>query len=173
MRKITYVVVLLLCGSIGVAQSNKDGLRFSRVTIKGQVLDAEPKWHFQVYADASYRFVFRHYGSKGEYVPGFFARDLSRNRWLQLTELSTEHARLGVSPDFNDIRLMVGWDFRGLASAEYAQLPLKTSGSIVFPDRVTFDPSTKLYRLDCNSELNRDASLTSFWVRKADLDALR
>jgi len=67
---------------------------------------------------------------------------------------------------------MVGWDFRGLASAEYAQLPLKTGGSIIFPDRVIFDPSTELYRLDCNSGLNRDVSLTSFWVRKADLDAL-
>jgi hypothetical protein len=171
MRKIMYVVVLLLCGSIGVAQSNQDGLRFSRVTIKGQVLDAEPKWHVKVYEDASYRFVYRHYGN-AEYVPGFFARDLSRNRWLQLKELSTEHARLGRSPDFSDIPLAVGWDFRGLASAEYAQLPLKTGGSIEFPDRVTFDPSTELYRLDCNSQLNRDVSLTSFWVRKADLDAL-
>jgi hypothetical protein len=169
MRKITYVIVLLLCGSIGIAQSNKDGLRFSRVTIKGQALDAEPKWHVKVYEDASYRFVERHYGN-GEYVPGFFACDLSRNRWLQLTELSTEHARLGRSPD--DIRLMVGWDFHGLASAEYAQLPLMTGGSIIFPDRITFDPSTELYRLDCNSKLNRDVSLTSFWVRKADLDAL-
>jgi len=91
----------------------KDGLRFSRVTIKGQVLDAEPKWHVKVYEDASYRFVYRRYGD-AEYAPGFFARDLSRNRWLQLTELSTEHARLGRSPDFGDIPLAV---FRGLASA--------------------------------------------------------
>ena|SRR5215510_13274827 len=171
MLRITYVIIILLLWSFRAVQANDDDLKFSRVTIKGQVLDAEPKWHVKVYEDESYRFVYRHYGN-AEYVPGFFAFDISRKRWLQLKELSTENARLGRSPDFSDIPLAVGWDFRGLASAKYAQLPLKTSGSIVFPDRVTFDPPSKLYRFDCNSGLNRDVSLTSFWVRKLDLDAL-
>ena len=172
MRRIRYVAIILLFGSIFTVWANDDDLRFSRATIKGRVLDAEPKWHVKVYEDSSYRFVYRHYGN-AEYVPGFFACDISKNRWLQLTELSTENARLGRSPDFNDIPLAVGWDFRRLADVQYAPLPLKTGGSIVFPDRVTFDPSRKLYRFDCNSRLNREVSLTSFWVRKIDLDALR
>jgi len=172
MRRKIFVVIILLGVSLSIAQANDDELRFTRVTIKGQVLDAEPKWHVKVYEDTSYRFVFRHYGH-AEYVPGFFAYDLSRNRWLQLTELSTENARLGRSPDFNDIPLMVGWDFRRLAGDKYTQLPLMTGGSIIFPDRITFDSTSKIYRFDCNSRLNRDVSLTSFWVRKMDLDDLR
>src|SRR5262245_31824866 len=83
---------------------------------------------------------------------------------------STENARLGRSPDPGDLPLMVGWDFRRLASDKYTRLPLMTGGSIIFPDRITFDSTSKIYRFDCNSRLNRDLSLTSFWVRKMDLD---
>ena len=172
MREITYLVTLLICISLYPAQTSGDGLTFSRVTVKGVVIPSEPKWHIKVYEDDSYEFVYRHFGH-AEYVPGFFAHDRRHNRWLEITELSTEHARLGRSPDFSDVPLQVGWNFRGLASVEYAQLPLRTAGSIIFPDRMSFDAAAGLYRVDCNSQLNRDVALTSFWVRRADLDALR
>ena len=132
---------------------------------------SEPKWQIKVYEDDSYEFVFRGYGN-AEYVPGLFAHDRRHNRWLELTELSTVHARLGRSPESSDLRLMVGWNFSRLASAEYAKLPLLTTGSIVFPDRISFDPTSGLYRFDFNSQLNLDGSLTSFRVRKYDLDAI-
>jgi hypothetical protein len=166
-----FVVALMLCGSVCVAQSNNSGVKFSRPTVKGHRLKAAPKWHIKLYEDEHYRFVFRHYGN-AEFVPGFFAYDLKRKRWLEITELTTELARLGRSPDPNEVPLMVGWNFSDLSKSEYTQLPLKTFGSIIFPDRITFDPTTKLYRFDCNSALNREESLTSFWVRQADLNTL-
>ena len=171
MRNTIFVIVLMLCGSVCGVQSTDGSTKFSRVTVKGHLFEVEPKWHVKVYEDAHYQFVFRHYGN-AEFVPGFFVYDLKRICWLEITELSTEHARLGRSPDFNDIPLMVGWNFRDLAKNKYAQLPLRTPGSIIFPDQVAFDSGTELYRLDCNSQLKRDISLTSFWVRKADLGAI-
>jgi len=174
MMKQTYWTTIALIVSIAavcIAQ-DRDAMQFRRPTVKGAVLAQEPKWHREIYHDQFYQFVFRHYGN-GEYVPGFFAHDLVRNRWLEITELSMEQARLGRSPDFSDIPLQVGWDFRSLARADYARLPLHTTGSIVFPDRIMFLSAIGLYRLDCNSELNREVSLTSFWVRKTDLDEIR
>jgi hypothetical protein len=165
-------LILILCVGFALAQIGGVVNQFSRPTVKGRVLDSEPYWHRLVYEDATYRFVWRDYGN-AEYVPGFFAQDLKKNRWLELTTLSTEYAQLGHAPDVNDIPLMVGWDFRPLATMDYAAIPLETGGSIVFPDRITFNRLTGIYRFDCNSALNREESLTSFWVRKADLDALR
>ena len=168
MRSICRTAALILAVTLASVAQAPDGLKFTRPTAKGYVLASSPKWDVEIYRDDAYQFVYRHYGN-GEYVPGLFAHDLIRDRWLEITHVSTENARLGRSPDFWDIPLQVSWDFHPLAQQEYARLPLKTSGSIVFPDRITFFSASDIYRLDCNSELNREASLTLFWLRKADM----
>jgi hypothetical protein len=125
-----------------------------------------------VYEDSLYAFRVRHYGSDGTHIPALLALRKTDRAWLELTMLSTQHARLGRSPDFHDIPLSVGWDFKGFADSLYVALPLHTSGSIVFPDRVSFDPSRAIYRLDFHSALERGSSLTTFWVLRADLDGI-
>jgi hypothetical protein len=121
-----------------------------------------------VYEDSAYRFVTRHYGS-GETatIPGFFVYSKQRNAWIEILSLSTEHARLGHSPD--DILLTVGWDYGELINKAFASMPLRTSGSINFPDRIVDVGAEGAYRLDFNSRLKRDVSLTSFWLAKGDL----
>lgn len=171
MRRIYLITGLLICATLTTLAQSPDAMQFTRPTLKGTVLSESPVWHVEIYRDQSYQFVYRHYGN-AEYAPGLFAHNLVRNQWLEITHLSTEHARLGRSPDFSDIPLPVGWDFQPLARLEYALVPLKTSGSIVFPDKITLLSTADIYRFDCNSELNRDPSLTSFWVRKADLDGI-
>jgi len=143
------------------------------------VLKEEPKGHRKIYQDKAYEFAVRNYGNKGQDTPGLFIHDKVQDRWLQITEVSTEHAQLGRSPDRISpkevSRLSVSWDFRPLAKKQYVSLPLKTSGSISFPDRISFDKRAKFYKLDFDtdyfkSDLKRKQMLTSFWVRKADLD---
>lgn len=167
--KIAAAGIVLLCLWFGVVCSHDDIMKFSRPTVKGAALKQEPKWQRQIYRDQHYQFVFSKY-SNGQNFPTFFAHDRVHNRWLEITELSTENARLGKS---FDIPPEANSDFRALGSVEYAHLPLKARGSIIFPDRITFDSKNELYRMDCNSQLNLPISVTSFWVLKSDLDAIR
>lgn len=131
----TRFVFVIIAASAPVSVVCSECPRFSRPTVKCKVLQNTPKWHRKVHDDEAYEMVSRNYGNN-EYEPGFFAHDKVRGRWIQITRISTEHARFGRSPDFNDIPLQVSWDFRYLADKKYVALPLRTSGSIVFPDRV-------------------------------------
>jgi hypothetical protein len=141
---------------------------FSRRTIRAIVLQAAPVWLRSIYEDASYRFVYRDFGS-AQYVPGMFVEDRKRGRWIQLLQITTEHARLGRSPDFADIPLVVGWDFASLAKQSYVDLPLMST-VLHFPDRISYDPARGVYRLDFSSGLEREVALTTFWLRAADLE---
>jgi hypothetical protein len=172
MNRIYCTIVLIVSMTAACSVQDRDGMQFSRPTLKGTLLTHVPKWHQEIYHDEYYKFVFRHSGN-ADYPPGFFAYDIVRNRWLEVTDLSTEHAVLGRSPDFANVPLQSGPDFRALARSDYARLPLRTSGSIVFPDKIMFSSAIGLYRLDCTPEQNRKVPLTSFWVRKVDLDEIR
>jgi hypothetical protein len=145
---------------------------FSWPTAKGKALQSEPFSHRLVYEDSLYAFRLRHYGGEGTHTPAFLALRLADSTWIEITHLSTEHARFGRSPDILDIPLAVVWDFSRLADSAYAALPLHTSGSIVFPDRVSFEQEGNIYRFDCNSQLDRPQCLTTFWVLRADLDRI-
>ncbi|MBN1424510.1 hypothetical protein JXA88_08140 [Candidatus Fermentibacteria bacterium] len=145
---------------------------FSRPTVRGNAVQAEPFTHRLVYGDSLYAFQLRHYGGEGMHTPAFLILRKADSLWIEITHLSTEHARLGHSPDVRDIPLSVGWDFASLADSAYVVLPLRTSGSIVFPDRIAFDATQAIYRFDLNSELDRPECLTTFWVRQADLDSI-
>jgi hypothetical protein len=156
------------CVAVLVTAATVEAQSFSRRTVRAIVLQAAPVWLRSIYEDANYRFVYRDFGS-AQYVPGLFVEDRKQRRWIQLLQITTEHARLGRSPDFADIPLAVGWDFAALAKQPYVDLPL-TSTVLHFPDRISFDPGRSVYRLDFSSGLEREISLTTFWLRAADLE---
>jgi hypothetical protein len=166
--KIAATVILLV--SLGVASGRGDAMKFSRPTVKAVVLNQQPTWHRQIYRDESYQFVAPNYPSADD-APAFFAHDQIRNRWLKITDLSTQNAHLGKS-----LLTPPGWDFTSLASADYAHLPIRTTGrfvdSVIFPDRLRFDSNDGLYELNFNSQRNMPINVTTFWVRKSDLDGI-
>src|SRR5512145_2079160 len=74
-------------------------LTFTRPTIVATRLEQPVTfWHELTFEDNEYMFVSRHYGTGGKHVPGFFVYSKSRGAWIQISRISTEHARLGRSP---------------------------------------------------------------------------
>lgn len=146
-------------------------LTFTRPTIVATPLEQPVTfWHELTFEDNEYMFVSRHYGTGGKHVPGFFVYSKSRGAWIQISRISTEHARLGRSPEGPPV-LAVGWDYGDLIRYEYVSAPLRGGSFISSPDRIVAMPRQGLYRLDYNSDLKIDYSLTWFWVRIADLEA--
>jgi hypothetical protein len=146
-------------------------LTFTRPTIVATRLEQPVTfWHHRTFEDNEYMFVSRHYGTGGKHVPGVFVYSKSRGAWIQISMISTEHARLGRSPEGPPF-LAVSWDYGGLIGHEYAPLPLSGGSFISAPDRIVAMPGQGLYRLDHMSDLKIDDSLTWFWVRIADLEA--
>ena len=141
---------------------------FSRPTLIAALCEREPKWHVNVYEDEDYQFVYRHYG-KAEHVPGFFVHGKKRGKWVEITKLSTENAKLGHSPPFEEVRLSVGWDYSRLKDNDYAEVPLRTGGSITFPGEIVYDASGGAYRLNFNPSLKAEYQ-TWFWVLKKDVE---
>ena len=170
-RQHGYRFVFAVClGLAAAGTAPSQSLEFTRPTLTAIRITIEPRFHELLYEDHAYKFAARNYGSGKEHaIPGLFAYSKQRDAWIQILILSTEHARLGRSPDITDIALSVGWDYRELINEAFASMPLRTTGSIAFPDRIgDFGPGGA-YRLDFNSNLNRDVSLTWFWLTKADL----
>ena len=81
---------------------------FTRPTLVARTIQAPGNWSKVIFEDPVYKFVSRNYGNGGGQIPGLFVLSKTRNAWLEVLELSTEHARLGRAPDFNDIPLSVG-----------------------------------------------------------------
>jgi hypothetical protein len=146
-------------------------LTFTRPTIVATPLEQPVTfWHELTFEDDAYMFVSRDYGTGGKQVPGVFVYSKRRGAWIQISMISTEHARLGRSPKGPPI-LAVSWDYGDLIRDEYASLPLSGGSFISSPDRIVANPRQGRYRLDFNSRLKIDDSLTWFWVRIADLEA--
>jgi hypothetical protein len=141
---------------------------FSRPTLIARLCEQEPKGHVKVYEDEDYQFVSRDYGGFGEYVPGFFVYSKKSSRWVEITKLSTENAQLGHSPPFQEFPLSVMWNHSYLKSKDYAELPLSAGSSIMLPDEIVYDVSSKAYHLNFNSSLKPEYQ-TWFWIVKKDL----
>jgi len=128
-----------------------------------------------------YEFVFRHYGSSqavgGNTVPGFFVHSKKTDLWLEVVAVSTRGGRFGRSwsDDPEEQKKLKGvsvvWDFRDLASRPFASLPLKTSGSIAFPDQIEDDRERDQYRLRFMSNGGIASAEAVFLVDKVDLKA--
>jgi hypothetical protein len=123
-----------------------------------------------IYKDANYVFIARNYGPKGKQVPGLFVFSNKTRKWMEINRLSTKDARFGRSPTLEEGRCSVGWDYSGLREADYATIPLRTSGSLNFPDKILYQTDTSVYLLQFNSSWNIEAVLTQFIVKKDDLD---
>jgi hypothetical protein len=144
--------------------------RFSRPTIKGTAVGEAPARYRTVYKDHQYEFAVSDKLAGEVESSAFFAHDLVGQRWVRVTELSTENARLGKSFDG---KTADDSDLRALANSDYARIPIKVRGSKLLPDRITFDRNNQLYRFDFNYQLNLSITLSYFWVSKTDLDAVR
>lgn len=166
--KLFLIFVICFLAQSAVAQS----LSFSRPTVITAVCIEEPFWHESIYEDDDYLFVYRDFG-KAEETPVFFILGKKRNKWIELKKLSTEHAKLGRSPSSDKKGdVSESWDYSSLKTVNYVNLPLRTSGSINFPDQVTYDADTKAYCFNFNSLAKVEEMLTQFWVAKKDLDQL-
>ncbi len=174
--KVTSILLALLsCVSwlLATDQTN-ESLRFSRPTVKGIVLTAEPLQVHKLYKDEQYEFA---YCGQSDFAPcdrdsppSLFVKDRVRERWILVTDLSTENARLGKSFVHNGGDES---DFRGFENSDYAHLPIKIRGTKMLPDRITFDQKNGLYRLDFNYQLNLSITLSYFWLSKTDLDTVQ
>jgi hypothetical protein len=176
MTRCLLCAVVSLCLSLaGVTQDRLEAGRqrtFTRPTVVASPIPAPAKWREVIFDDSAFKIVARDYGNGGGQRPGLFVFSKKRDSWIEVLELSTEHARLGRSPEWNDVpAIAVSWDYARLANQDYASLPLKTSGSINFPDQVVDVTEEGAFRFDFNSRLKREQSLTSFWVRREDLEA--
>jgi hypothetical protein len=132
-----------------------------------------------VYYDSKYLFLYRHYGSAtdpgGNTEPGLFVHSKTRDRWLQITSISTRGGRFGRSwsEDPAERRrldsISVGWNFTGYANVPFVDLPLRTSGSIAFPYQIEDDAENDQYRLRFMSKLGVASAETVLLVAKKDL----
>jgi hypothetical protein len=144
------------------------------------VADAPRRNFAIVYYDADFLFASRHYGSQedrgGNTRPGFFVHSKAHNQWIELKSISTKDGRFGKSasdvPEENArfLRVSVSWDFTGLAAKPYAELPLRTSGSIELPDSIAFEPTTGRYMLDFMPSWRAvPSAVTELRIRRSDL----
>jgi hypothetical protein len=161
------LVVALLQGSAG------------RATIIAKPADPPRRDFHIVYYDEAFLFAARHYGSSGDVggntEPGLFVHSKEKNKWIQITAISTADGSFGKStsedPDASRRLRMasVGWDFTGFALRPYIDQPLRTSGSIVFPETIEFDSGTGRYELRYLSSWGVPSAETVLYVRRADL----
>ena len=75
-------------------------------------------------------------------TPGFYVLGKSDHKWIRIEKVTLKDAILGRSPTFEECRAAgvnppsIGWDFRSLAGHDYAELPLRSSGFLFFPDKI-------------------------------------
>lgn len=65
----------------------------------------------------------------------------------------------------------VSWDFTEFAQRPYIEQPLRTSGSIAFPDRIGYDRGTGRYQLRYLSSWGIPTAETVLYISRADLIA--
>jgi hypothetical protein len=149
-------------------------------SIVARVVDPPTRNIRTVYEDGAYAFVARDYGdaraSGGNTEPGLFAKSKVRRTWIQIAAIATAGGRFGTSKSDDPgarLKLMmssVGWDFRPLANQPFADQPLRTGSSIVFPDRVVYDVAGSRYELHYHSSWAIASAETVLYVKRRDLD---
>lgn len=132
------------------------------------------------YYNDDFLFASRGYGNGnvpgGQTEPGFFVNVKATNRWFQILTVSTQDAKLGRLRSDNpaDQRLImtvsVSWDYTGYASEPSIPLPLKTSGSISFPDSITYEPATQRFVLRFNTGFKIPGVSTTLYIKREELE---
>jgi|GEM_PF-3050769 len=150
-----------------------------RPTIIAKVSEPPQRNYRIIYYDNSFLFAARNYGdsrdSGGNTEPALFVHSKEHSKWIRILQISTAGGRFGKSSS-NDPEIQkkmryasVSWDFTSFAEREYMDQPLKTSGSIAFPEQVRFDKSTDLYELRYLSSWGIPSVETVLYVKRKDL----
>jgi len=151
----------------------------NRPTIVSQPSDP-PRRNFEViYYDNMFLFAARNYGTAadagGNTTAGLFIHSKEQSRWILVSAISTAGGRFGTSAS-NDPEarkklsmLPVVWDFTEYAQRPYIEQPLRTSGSISFPDVIEYDASAERYILRYFSRLRVPSAETILYISRADL----
>src|SRR5687767_3430954 len=167
------VAIILL---LAVLQGSQD-MRPTIVATRSE----PPRRNFNViYYDDRFLFAGRHYGSAadpgGNTEPGLFVHSKEHNRWIRISAISTADGSFGKSVTDDPVAMKklrlasVGWDFTMFAQRPYIEQPLRTSGSISFPDRIEYDARTDRYQLRYHSSWEIPTAETVLYIRRADLD---
>jgi hypothetical protein len=133
----------------------------------------------QIYEDDLYRFACVNFGATGEDTPGLHVYSRKREKWLRIVEISTINAKLGRNPNAAELKAIgdsigpsVGWNFEGqYRKSRYVPMPLHTSGSIVFPERIQFDLARGVYTCWSGESWRTEAAVTKLEIRAEDLQS--
>lgn len=146
---------------VGFAQEHRPSIQTERADL--------PKRNLLVlYYDDAFLFAGRHYGD-GDTETALLVHSKATNQWRRIKAISTENGRFGRSSA--DMMISVGWDFTALAERPYSDQPLRTPGSIMFPDKIEYDPAGGRYtlRYASASSVQFPAAETILYVARADL----
>ncbi|HET9532393.1 MAG TPA: hypothetical protein VFQ92_18695 [Blastocatellia bacterium] len=152
----------ILAAATTVAAHQDESLSFSRPTFESVILKSAPKSPSKIYEDKYYAFHYRRSGP-AEPAPGFFVYARKINKWMEIKKLSTENAKLGRLPSGEESALTIG-------KKPYAELPLKSSKSISYPNKIKFDADTEMYLVIFESWQNKEEHAPRFWIDVEDLE---
>lgn len=150
-----------------------------RPTIIAKLAEPPGRNFYIIYYDDSFLFAARDYGDSrdrgGNTEPGLFVHSKKHSRWIQILSISTENSRFGKSwsddpKEQKKLRFAsVGWDFTRYAKESYIDQPLRTGGSIAFPDEVKYDSSRDRYELRYFSSWKVASAETVLYVKRKDI----
>ena len=98
-----------------------------------------------LYEDKEFKIVVVGYGHAGDdppRTPGVYVQSKKHQKWIRVEKVSLTDSVLGRSPTLVECREVgknppaVGWNFNPLADQDYIEFPLKTSGSLLWPDKI-------------------------------------
>ncbi len=164
------LLVLVFGGALARGQS-----------IKTTVAPAPRKNVTVLHYDGAYLFLARDHGDGrdpgGGTEPGLFIHSKAQGTWLRVEAVSTEGASFGrsVSEDGRVpaelAKLSVSWDHTPLADQDFVEIPLRTSGSLVFPDTVGRDGVGRRYKLSFLTASGVPSAATHLYLKIADLES--
>ncbi|MCF7730656.1 MAG: hypothetical protein K9N23_03170 [Akkermansiaceae bacterium] len=131
-----------------------------------------------IYEDNEFKIVAVSYGHAGDnppQTPGFYVQGKKDQKWIRVEKVSLTDSVLGRSPTLAECREVgknlpsVAWNFKSLAGQEYVDFPLKTSGSLLFPDKIERNDEKGRLILSFNSGWKIAGVETVLIVSLADL----
>lgn len=110
-----------------------------------------------------------------EKQPGLFVHSSAHGRWVEIHKISTQDGMFGSShsddPEAREklAELPVTWDFTEHRHKPHLEIPLRTSGSLVFPDRIECDAQSRRYRLRFFSKLKIASAEATLYIPRAEM----
>ena len=116
-----------------------------------------------------------HAGDDATQTPGVYVQSKKHQKWIRVEKVSLTDSVLGRSPTLEECREVgknlpsVAWDFKSLADQDYVEFPLKTSGSLLYPDKIERSDENDRLILSFNSGWKIAGVETVLIVSLADL----